>query len=160
MSIAIFIKIHMEIKRIMLAESALVIDLFDRYRQFYKQPSDLATAKSFINERLGKNESVIFVALDGGTPVGFTQLYPKYSSMRVSKNWILNDLYVGSTHRKQGIGEALIKTAMEFAKAEGSTFVQLETAVDNYTAQSLYEAIGFEKQEPDTEFLSYKIQLV
>lgn len=150
----------MEIKRISLAESALVIDLFDRYRQFYKQPSDLATAKNFINERLGKNESVIFVALDGDTPVGFTQLYPKYSSMRVSKNWILNDLYVDSTYRKQGIGEALIKTAMEFAKAEGSTFVQLETAVDNYTAQSLYEAIGFEKQEPDTEFLLYKIQLI
>lgn len=147
----------MEIKRISTAESELVIGLFDQYRQFYKQPSDLEVAARFINERLGKNESVIFVALEGDAPVGFTQLYPKYSSMRVSKNWILNDLYVDSNHRKQGIGEALMRKAMAFAKAEGATFVQLETAIDNYTAQSLYEAVGFEKQKPDMEFLLYKI---
>ena len=147
----------MEIKRITPAESALVISLFDQYRQFYKQPSDIGVAERFINERLGKNESVIFVALDNNEPVGFTQLYPKYSSVRVSKNWILNDLYVDNNYRKQGIGEALIRAAMEFAKNEGATFVQLETAVNNYTAQSLYEAIGFEKQGPDTEFLLYKM---
>jgi ribosomal protein S18 acetylase RimI-like enzyme len=102
---------------------------------------------------------VIFVALADEQPVGFTQLYPKYSSVRTSKNWILNDLYVDSNHRKQGIGEALIGAAMEFAKSEGATFMQLETAVDNYTAQSLYETIGFEKQAPDTEFLLYRINL-
>jgi ribosomal protein S18 acetylase RimI-like enzyme len=157
--IAIFVDTDMEIKRISLGESSLVINLFDQYRQFYKQPSDAGIAERFINERLSKNESVIFVALADEQPVGFTQLYPKYSSVRTSKNWILNDLYVDSNHRKQGIGEALIGAAMEFAKSEGATFMQLETAVDNYTAQSLYETIGFEKQAPDTEFLLYRINL-
>lgn len=147
----------MEIKRIGIADAALVVGLFDLYRQFYKQPSDITTAENFISERLQNNESVIFVALEDGMPLGFTQLYPKYSSMRASKNWILNDLYVENNHRKKGIGEALIKTAMNFAKGEGATFVQLETAIDNYTAQSLYEAVGFEKQPPDTEFLLYRI---
>lgn len=156
---AIFVDRDMEIKRISSAESALVVDLFDQYRQFYKQPSEVGVAERFINERLGKQESVIFVALNGDVPIGFTQLYPIYSSVRISKNWILNDLYVDSKHRKQGIGEALIKAAMEFAKNDGATFMQLETAVDNYTAQSLYEAIGFEKQVPDYEFLLYKISL-
>ncbi len=92
-------------------------------------------------------------------PVGFTQLYPKYSSVSMSKNWILNDLYVDNDYRKQGIGEDLIKTAMEFARNQSATFVQLETAVDNYTAQSLYEAIGFKKQAEDKEFFLYKIDL-
>src|ERR1700744_6752503 len=143
----------MEIRRITLDESQLVIGLFDKYRVFYKKPSDITLAEAFIKERLEKNESVIFVALDTENrqfvPVGFTQLYPKYSSVSATKNWILNDLYVDNNYRKQGIGEALIKTAMNFAKTEGATFVQLETAVDNYTAQSLYEAIGFKKQEPE-----------
>jgi ribosomal protein S18 acetylase RimI-like enzyme len=147
----------MEIKRINLTEANLVTGLFDKYRVFYKKESDLSLAETFIKTRLDNNESVIYVALDGEQPVGFTQLYPKYSSVSAVKNWILNDLYVESGYRKQGIGEALIKAAMEFAKGDGATYVQLETAVDNYTAQSLYEGIGFIKQEPDTEYFLYRI---
>ncbi|MDB5133943.1 MAG: acetyltransferase [Mucilaginibacter sp.] len=154
----------MDIKRITLAESHLVIDLFDQYRSFYKQLTNKALAENFINERLRENESVIFVALETknnfAIPVGFTQLYPKYSSVSASKNWILNDLYVNGNYRKSGIGQALIKAAIAFAKNKDATYVQLETAVDNYSAQSLYEAIGFEKQEPDSAYLVYRLQIV
>jgi ribosomal protein S18 acetylase RimI-like enzyme len=152
---------NITIKQIGLTESHLIAGLFNQYRMFYKQFSDIGMAKAFIDERLQHNDSIIFLAVDQDTEqsVGFTQLYPKYSSVRLSKNWILNDLYVNEAYRKQGIGEKLIKTAMGFAKASGSTFVQLETAVDNYTAQHLYESIGFEKQGNDEEFFLYKIAL-
>ena len=153
----------MEIKRINSHEASLVTDLFDKYRMFYKQPSDITLAQSFIRDRLENNESIIFVAVvrndDNETPVGFTQLYPGFSSVRAIKNWILNDLYVDTGFRKQGIGETLIKSAMEFAKKEGAKYVELSTAVDNYTAQSLYTAIGFKKQEPDKNFISYRMSL-
>lgn len=149
------------IKRIGLTEGHLVAGLFNQYRIFYNQFSDIGMAKAFIDERLQQNESIIFVAIDTDNQkaIGFTQLYPKYSSVRLSKNWILNDLYVDADYRKQGIGEKLIKTAMEFAKTTGATFVQLETAVDNYTAQHLYESIGFVKQANDEDFFLYKIVL-
>lgn len=153
----------MEIRRINKAETELVTDLFDKYRVFYKQQPDIERAEKFIQTRLDSNESVIFVALadeqDKTIPVGFTQLYPTYSSVRMAKNWILNDLYVEPAYRKQGIGEQLIKTAMEFAKKEGGVFVQLSTATDNNTAQSLYESIGFVKQEPEKDFFTYRIAL-
>lgn len=142
------------------AQSHLVIDLFDQYRVFYKKTSDPALAKKFIQARLDNKESIIFVALDNTKPIGFTQLYPKYSSARAVKNWILNDLFVDSVYRKQGIGEALIKTAMQFATAQEAVFVELSTAVDNFTAQSLYEQIGFIKQEPETDFYTYRINLL
>jgi len=148
-----------EIKRIDRNEANLVVGLFNQYRIFYGKFSDLGMAKAFIDARLENNESVIFVALADDKPIGFTQLYPKYSSARLTKNWILNDLFVDLDYRKQGIGEALIKTVMDFAKTQGATFVRLETAVDNYTAQSLYETIGFKKQEPDNEFFLYKIDI-
>jgi ribosomal protein S18 acetylase RimI-like enzyme len=144
------------VKRIVATEAGLVIELFNKYRIFYKQPSDIALAKSFISDRLSTNESVIYVALLDGQPVGFTQLYPKYSSMRAVKNWILNDLYVDEAYRKQGVANQLIKAAMDFAKANNAGFVQLETQTDNYTAQSLYESVGFIQQEPDAEFLVYR----
>lgn len=153
----------MDIQRISNAERHLVIDLFDKYRIFYQQPSDRDLADNFINNRLDNNESIIFVALekkDGiNIPIGFTQLYPMYSSVRAVKNWILNDLYVDATERRKGVGEILIRAAMEFAKENGAIFVQLETAVDNYTAQSLYESIGFVKQQPDLNFIIYRVEL-
>jgi ribosomal protein S18 acetylase RimI-like enzyme len=154
----------MEIKRINKQETGLVIDLFNKYRIFYNQPSDIATAKKFIQSRQDNNESIIFVALaqinNRKLPVGFTQLYHAYSSVRAIKYWILNDLYVEPDYRKKGIGEQLIKTAMQFAKADEAKFVELSTATDNYTAQTLYENIGFEKQEADNSFFTYKISLV
>ena len=151
---------NMQIKRITLSDYLSVTGLFDRYRVFYKQPSNPAAAEAFIRERLENNVSVIFIALsDDGAPAGFTQLYPLISSVRAKTNWLLNDLYVDAPYRKQGIGEALIKAAMDFAKSEGSAYIKLETAVNNFTAQSLYESIGFKKQEPDMEYFTYKIEI-
>jgi ribosomal protein S18 acetylase RimI-like enzyme len=144
------------VRRIAANEAELVVELFDKYRIFYKQASDIALAKSFITDRLNNNESVIYVAFIDDKPVGFTQLYPKYSSMRAVKNWILNDLYVDEAYRKQGIASALIQAAADFAKANNARFVQLETQTNNYTAQSLYESVGFIQQQPDAEFLVYR----
>jgi ribosomal protein S18 acetylase RimI-like enzyme len=153
----------MEIKQITLPDSHLVIDLFNEYRIFYKQPSDKNLARDFINQRLSQNESVIFAAFEivagKSIPVGFTQLYPTYSSVRLTKNWILNDLYVLADFRKKGLGEELILTAIQFAKENNAKFVQLETAFDNYGAQKLYESLGFAKQLPDETFFVYKFEM-
>ncbi|MDO3641716.1 N-acetyltransferase [Mucilaginibacter sp. L3T2-6] len=153
----------MNIRRLGPNEAGIIAYLFDAYRQFYKQPSNLALAESYIKARLENNESVIFMATaekDGkDVPAGFTQLYLRLSSVRASRNWLLNDLYVDAGFRRKGIGEGLIKAAVDFAKSENATFVVLETAKDNYTAQSLYEAMGFIKQEPTSDFFSYKIDL-
>ncbi|MEP7231536.1 MAG: GNAT family N-acetyltransferase [Ginsengibacter sp.] len=153
----------MQIIRIDKTQGELVFELFDKYRVFYKQPSDPALAKKFILQRLDNNESVIYVTLAGDIgkqkPVGFTQLYPNYSSVRAVKNWVLNDLYVEAEFRKQGIGKNLIKSAIQFAKKDSVTFLELSTATDNYTAQSLYEQIGFVKQQPDNDFYTYRINL-
>lgn len=151
----------MTIRRISYNERDQVTELFNKYRIFYKKASDIGLAKQFIADRLKNNESVIFVAFDdnSGTdiPIGFTQLYPKFSSGRAIKIWVLNDLYVEEGFRKQSVGKNLITTALDYAKSDDVSLVELSTAVDNYTAQSLYESIGFEKQERDGSFISYLI---
>lgn len=150
------------IKRIDATQGHLVFDLFNQYRIFYKQAPDIALAQRFIQERLDNNESIILVALlpDQVTAVGFTQLYPKYSSVRTVRNWILNDLYVEAAYRKQGVGTQLIQAARAFANENQAAFVELSTATDNDTAQRLYEKIGFEKQLPETDFYTYRIPAV
>ena len=153
----------MQIQRIDTSTLYLVEELFDKYRVFYHQQSDIALARQFLQQRLSNNESIIFAAIDNQNgeiiPAGFTQLYPLYSSVRAQKNWILNDLYVEAAYRKQGIGRKLIEAAMQFAMGEGATFIQLETMPDNITAQRLYESIGFIQYNPFDGELVYKVTL-
>ena len=109
--------LDLSVKRIKLDEIHLVVNLFDSYRVFYKQTSDLSLAENYLNDRLKNNESVIFVVLDNEKPIGFTQFYPTYSSVRTVRNWILNDLYVDANYRKKGIGKMLIDAAADFGKS-------------------------------------------
>ena len=70
-----------------------IAPLFDGYRQFYEQPPDLALARRYIEERMRRNESVIYVAEDeSGRLIGFTQLYPTFCSVRVAHTYVLYDL--------------------------------------------------------------------
>lgn len=59
--------------------------LFDGYRQFYGQPSDISAAHAFLRACFEHGESFVFVALDGDTPVGFTLLYPSFSSVSLAR---------------------------------------------------------------------------
>jgi ribosomal protein S18 acetylase RimI-like enzyme len=119
--------------------------LFDGYRVFYKQPSDLVLAHAFIAERLQRGESVIFIARDSGNheALGFTQLYPMFSSVSARRIWVLNDLFVVPAARKRGVARALMDCARDFATEAGALRLILETAEDNHAAQALYESLGY-----------------
>ena len=122
-----------------------IIPLFDGYRVFYKRTSDFDAARTFLYDRFQKNDSVIFLALDAeDTPLGFTQLYPSFSSVAVQRVYILNDLYVRSESRGMGVGEALMEKAKAFAISKNARGLTLETAIDN-PAQKLYERLGWVK---------------
>lgn len=136
----------MMIQRATINDLNALSELFDSYRIFYKQESNLEGAKSFLKERLVNDDSVVFIAYDETNPVGFVQLYPTFSSVSMKRSWVLNDLYVNASARKKGFGEKLIKKAIKFAEETGAKGVSLETGHDNVTAQSLYEKIGFKKE--------------
>ncbi|WP_299432415.1 GNAT family N-acetyltransferase [uncultured Meiothermus sp.] len=130
--------------------------LFDDYRQFYHQPGNWAGARQFLQERLERNESAIFLARKELQPLGFTQLYPSFSSTRMARWWILNDLYVTPKARGHGVGEALLEAAVAFARMGGAAGLQLETAHSNRAAQQLYERCGW---QADLEYRTYTYRL-
>jgi ribosomal protein S18 acetylase RimI-like enzyme len=134
-----------------------VSHLFDLYRIFYKQPSDYDGAESFISERLENEESVIFVAVHEGKYLGFTQLYPSFSSVSMKRTWILNDLYVHEEARNQGVAQALLDKAKSYAVQSNAKSLELQTAPDNKIAQNLYEKNGYQR---DTSFLNYSLALM
>ncbi|HJS34588.1 MAG TPA: GNAT family N-acetyltransferase [Pseudoxanthomonas sp.] len=131
------------VRRTGLTHLDVVARLFDHYRGFYGQPSDPALARDFIRERMERDESVILLAWVDDAAVGFTQLYPAFSSVSASRVWILNDLLVLPEARRKGVARALLSAAADFAHADGALRLELETDHDNATAQALYRAMGW-----------------
>ena len=124
-----------------------LIPLFDGYRIFYKQNSDYVNAKTFLTNRIQNSESVIYIAYDNEHAIGFTQLYPLFSSVTMQPMFLLNDLYVEDNYRNQGIGNMLIDKAKQLCKTLNYKGLAIQTAQDN-PAQHLYERLGFVK-DPD-----------
>lgn len=134
-----------------------VIPLFDDYREFYEANSDHAAARTFLTERTERDESVIFLAYARPREaVGFTQLYPSFSSVSLKRLWILNDLFVRSDVRRGGVARALLERARQHALETGAKGLILNTAVTNKPAQTLYESCGWKREE---EFLQYNLLL-
>lgn len=135
----------------------LLVPLFDSYRQFYGQEGSLQGAKRFLRERIRRKDSVILIALDSsGTAYGFVQLYLSFSSVSMKRLWILNDLFVLEAVRKKGVAQALIARSLHLAKETRSKGLVLETAAGNNAAKSLYEKLGWNK---DNEFDRYFLNI-
>lgn len=131
--------------------------LFDLYRQFYQQKANAALARKFIGENLRKERSVVFMALDSDDKaLGFTQLYPGWCSVGTCPIWTLYDLFVAPAARQRGVGRALMDAAQKMARKSKAGRIDLETAVGNYSAQALYESLGYERE---VEFYKYSLTL-
>ena len=140
------------------ADLDALVPLFGAYRVFYRKTSDPELARTFLSERLSRNQSVVFLAMrEDGAAVGFTQLYPSFSSAAAAPVFILNDLFVAPDARRNGVGALLLAAAVRFACAAGAVWLTLSTEVTNRTAQALYEKEGWVRQ---SDFFVYNLGLV
>ena len=137
----------MLVRRATTSDLGLLTPLFDDYRQFYRKPSNMVLSRSYLADRLGREESIVFLATDGVRGLGFTQLYPSFDSLAARPLFILYDLFVAPDARKTGVGRALMDAARAHAEAHGASKVILSTAVDNADAQKLYESLGYKRDE-------------
>jgi ribosomal protein S18 acetylase RimI-like enzyme len=117
--------------------------LFDNYRQFYRQPSNVRAAQSFIAERLRKRDSLFTLMECDAVLAGFVQVYPTLSSIAAADVWVINDLYVEPRHRGRGVARELMGWVYGVAQTAGIRQVRISTETSNVVAQSLYESIGY-----------------
>ena len=133
-----------------------VARLFDGYRQFYGKTSNVEGAEAFLGARIAASDSTIIVAEQAGDVVGFTQLYPSFTSVGMARIFILNDVFVASESRGTGAGRALLDAAAHYAREAGAVRLTLTTQVTNARAQSVYEANGWVR---DDQFYTYNLSL-
>jgi ribosomal protein S18 acetylase RimI-like enzyme len=128
-------------------------ELFNAYREFYEETSDIGLARRFLQDRLNNKDSIIFVAETAGNEnqaqqlIGFCQLYPTFCSVLAAPICVLYDLFVAANIRKSGAGKALMLAAHEYAADNGYARLDLTTAKTNLTAQSLYESLGWVRDD-------------
>ncbi|MBL4631869.1 MAG: GNAT family N-acetyltransferase [Paraglaciecola sp.] len=139
---------QIDIRQATLKDMTQLSALFDQYRVFYQQQSDLKLAQEFLTTRIEKAESIIFVAeTQQQILLGFSQLYPSFSSVSAKRTWQLNDLYVQAEYQNLGIGTQLLNQVKAYAKHTGAKGVFLQTAKTNTGAQKLYQSLGYQAQD-------------
>ncbi|WP_428069877.1 N-acetyltransferase family protein [Chryseobacterium gambrini] len=143
-------------RKAQLADVQQLAELFDQYRIFYHKDSDIPAAEKFLTERIENNDSEIFVAENEGKLVGFVQLYPLFSSTRMKRYWLLNDLYVNENYRGKGFSKQLLEASKELAKSTYAAGILLETGKSNDIGNKLYPSCGFEIYD-EVNFYEWKI---
>lgn len=132
-------------------------ELFDLYRQFYELAADRDLCRSYMQQQLKHNSSVVFIAIgDDQKAVGFTQMYPTFCSLAAGPIYVLYDLFVRPEARVQGVGRALMERARQHAEETGALRIDLSTAKGNKPAHALYDSLGYER---DYEFYSYSLDI-
>jgi len=146
------------VRQAVAADLDAVAVLFDRYRQFQGQASDVAAARSFLAQRFDHGESIVFLAAAAGAAVGFAQLYPSYSSVSLSRVFILNDLFVDAAARGRGVASLLLSAVESHAWSFGASRVTLNVARGNVLAQQVYAARGW--TQDDQFFMFHRFRAI
>lgn len=152
---------QLQIRRAEQSDVEALLPQFNAYRSFYKMPPAADKARTYLTENLSQSRSIIFVAVakqpsGKETIIGFTQLYPRLSSLSMTHYMYLSDLYVDESCRRHGVAKQLMKTAEEYSIANGAIFIELHTAESNKNAQALYESLGYKHE---SEFRTYVLKL-
>ena len=137
----------------------LLSPLFVKYREFYGEMAYPEASRDFLEKRLSRDESVIYLALakdDEARALGFCQLYPSFSSLSLKRVWILNDIYVAEESRRQLVADQLMRQARKMAKETQAIRMRVATSSDNTVAHRVYESMGFKE---DTQFKNYVLPI-
>lgn len=138
----------MTIKKATTQDLTSLSQLFDEYRVFYRKESNLEAAHNFLKARIENEESVVYISInDDEVMTGFVQLFPVFSSTRMQRLWLLNDLYVNEKYRGLGISKALIEQAKQLVIETNACALTLETEKSNIVGNKLYSATDFKLDE-------------
>lgn len=110
--------------------------------------------KSYLSAR----DSCFWVAECGGQVVGTVGALPVENPPLGKKQLQLFRLSVAVEHRGEGIGKALVRTVLQFARDQGYGEVVLDTSIMQRSAVALYLGMGF--QEMGQSFPSMLAKLV
>ena len=124
-------------------EIGALAELFDLYRVHYGEAPDAAGSAGWLDQNLRSGRMTAFVADDSSRFVGFAVTVEIPASLRLAHFWQIRDLFVLPTHRRQGVGHALLDSVRAAATASGALRLALQTEEQNDPALALYISSGY-----------------
>ncbi len=103
-----------------------------------------AVRAGLIDGLRGHPMSLIFLALDGGRPVGIAVCFVGFSTFFAKRLINVHDLAVVPEYRYKGVGRRLLERVEATARERGYCKVTLEVHAVNLPAQRLYRNVGFQ----------------
>ena len=100
-------------------ELEALAEIFDQYRAHYGEPPDTSRSARWLDENLITSRLRTFVAEDRGRFVGFAITMEVPASLRLAHFWQIKDLFVLPTHRRLGVGRALLASVRAAAIESG-----------------------------------------
>lgn len=143
---------NITVRQAVLSDLDELVVLFNQYRVFQGKAPDLSAARGFLQARFNDGESIVFIAHEGQSPIGFAQVFPSFSSVALARIFILNDIFVHESGRRKGIASRLLAVVESYAWSHGAVRVTLNVDKDNRQGQTLYEAQGWSR---DVQFYMY-----
>ena len=134
------------VRRATPGDAPQVARLLHDFQAEFGEPSPGVEALEDRYADLIRNKDMI-VLLVGEGPDGFAQLRFRpwvYSAGLCS---YLEELYVVPARRGNGLGRALLESAMDAARTEGAEQMELGTSESDTAARALYESAGFTNRE-------------
>jgi GNAT superfamily N-acetyltransferase len=119
-------------------EIEALAEIFDQYRAHYSEDSNTSRSACWLDENLSTGRLRAFVAEDNGGLVGFAISMEVPASLQLAHVWQIRDLFVLPTHRRLGVGRALLASVRAAAIASGALRLVLQTEDDNDPALRLY----------------------
>lgn len=140
------------VRRATPGDAAAVARLLNDFQAEFDEPSPGAEQLEERYADLIRNREMT-VLLVGEGPDGFAQLRyrPWVYSAGPNAHCHLEELYVVPARRGKGLGRALLDAAMDTAREEGATFMELGTSEADTAARGLYEGAGFTNREGSSD---------
>jgi len=93
------------------------------------------------------HQYAIFVAEDEeGQVAGLLSASQRWTLWHASPCALIEELVVDEGARRQGMGRALIGAALDWARDQGCSEVEVSTDHDNTDARAFYQQLGFESE--------------
>lgn len=133
-----------------------LLPMFIRYREFYGAMPQQIDSKTFLTERISREEAIILLAFEHDLPMGFCLVYPSFSSVLLRPIWIINDMYVTEPSRRKQVAKQLLQAVAQQARENNVVRLRVSIHASHEIAQRLYSAADFIE---DKQFTSYILPL-
>ena len=134
------------VRRAEVADAETIGRLLHDFNREFHEPTP---APDVLAERIGQLLAAgeVTVLLGGAEPRGLAVLRFRPAIFTEALECYLAELYVVPDQRGRGLGRALMEAAIEVARGEGATHMDVGTSEDDVAARGLYERLGFSNRE-------------